>query len=134
MKTHVFWGIIPSLAGFLLTSGAIAAPTPNGRLLAAQCFQCHGPNGRSISGIDSIAGESAKEIVEEMKEMQAKALREPDIMHSQALIYTDEEIQALAGYLASLRQTGASNSLAKEEEESKCGKKDKKKCKDHDDD
>ena len=131
MKTPVLWGAIPPLVGGLLMSGALSAAEPNGRLLAAQCFQCHGQNGHSVSGIDSIAGESAQEIVEEMKEMQAKAQREPDIMHSQALIYTDEEILALAGYLASLRQTGAPSAVAKGGEAQTCKKK---KCKDDDDD
>lgn len=82
-----------------LVSGAVQS-APNGRLLASQCFQCHGPSGKSVSGIDGLAGESASEIFSEMKEMQSKALREPDIMHSQALIYTDDELRALAAALA----------------------------------
>ncbi|MEY2681384.1 MAG: hypothetical protein RL661_1615 [Pseudomonadota bacterium] len=80
-----------------------------GRLLASQCFQCHNAKGGS-TGFDRITGESVNEIVGEMKEMQAKAASEPEIMHSQALIYTDAEITALAKYLSSLSgSTSASN-------------------------
>lgn len=80
-----------------------------GRLLASQCFQCHNAKGGS-TGFDRITGESVNEIVGEMKEMQAKAASKPEIMHSQALIYTDAEITALAKYLSSLSgSTSASN-------------------------
>ncbi|WP_020396573.1 c-type cytochrome [Thiolinea disciformis] len=72
-----------------------------GRLLASQCFQCHGTNGHSRTGIDSLVGETANEIISEMREM--KASTENDIMHSQAKGYTDTEIQLLAAYLASLK-------------------------------
>lgn len=91
------------LATCLLLVGhiATAAPTPNGRLLASQCFQCHNAKGGS-TGFDSITGESVNEIYGELKEMQAKAAREPEIMHSQALIYKDDEIKALAKYLSTL--------------------------------
>lgn len=85
-----------------ITASPVIAATPNGRLLASQCFQCHGANGKSVSGIEGISGESASEIFSELKEMQAKASSEPDIMHSQAKIYTDEEIKALAAYLSKL--------------------------------
>jgi len=85
----------------LVNTNTAAAPTPNGRLLASQCFQCHNAKGGS-TGFDSITGESVNEIYGELKEMQAKAAREPAIMHSQALIYKDNEIRALAKYLSTL--------------------------------
>jgi cytochrome c553 len=49
-----------------------------------------------------------------MKEMQAKAASKPEIMHSQAMIYTDAEIYALAQYLASLSGGGSNDSGSKE--------------------
>ncbi len=73
---------------------------PDGaRLLAAQCFQCHGTDGRSRTGIDSLLGESEGEILEEMREMKQKT--KSDIMHSQAKGYTDAQIRAIAAYFAS---------------------------------
>lgn len=83
------------------------ASNTQGRLLASQCFQCHNAKGGS-TGFDRITGESVNEIVSEMKEMQAEAASEPEIMHSQALIYTDAEIYALAQYLASLSGSASS--------------------------
>lgn len=69
-----------------------------GRLLASQCAQCHGTNGSSTNSWDSIAGESASELIEEMKEIQAG--EEDLIMQAQAHGYSDAEIEALAAWLA----------------------------------
>src|SRR5678816_684404 len=54
-----------------LHAQSIAQPHP-GRLLASNCFQCHGTNGRSVAGMERIAGKSANSIYEELKEMQQK--------------------------------------------------------------
>ena len=69
-----------------------------GRLLAAQCFQCHGTEGRSVSRLESLAGE-ADEIASEMLEMKYSTNLN-DIMHRQAKGYSDSEIQAIAAYFA----------------------------------
>ena len=50
------------------TSLDAASVEVRGRLLASQCFQCHGTNGKSVNGWDSIAGESYNEIMEELEE------------------------------------------------------------------
>lgn len=81
------------------TAPAINAPD-GARLLASQCFQCHGMNGNSASGIDSIAGESAAGLVEEMLEMKYSS--EVDIMHYQAKGYSEDEIRSMATYFAAL--------------------------------
>ncbi len=86
-----------------VTTPAAAGPSA-GRLLAAQCSQCHGPDGHSLNGIDSIAGESVAEIMEEMLEMQAETKR--DIMVHQAKGYTTEQIRLIAEYLASVSGGG----------------------------
>lgn len=84
---------------FLISvTSAIAAP--NGKLLASQCFQCHGPNGKSSGEIDSIAGESANEIYNELREFKLEPKN--DIMNLQARIYTDAEMRAIANYIATL--------------------------------
>ena len=88
--------------GLMLIGGIAAAePTPNGRLLASQCFQCHNAKGVS-TGFDSITGESVSEIYNELREMRAKATTEKEIMHSQAAIYTDAEMMEIATYLSKL--------------------------------
>lgn len=87
----------------LLKAAVVCAASPDaetGRLLAAQCAQCHGTNGNSAGGIDSLAGASYGEIYNELSEMKTKT--EVKLMHYQAKGYTDEQIQAIALYLSSL--------------------------------
>jgi len=79
-----------------------------GRLLAAQCAQCHGTNGQSVNGWDSIAGETTAELVEEMMEFKSGAEDEP-IMEAQAHGYSDTEIEALAAWLATQSYSDSSD-------------------------
>ncbi len=94
-------GLIPAI---LLT--AEAAPPP-GRLLASQCAQCHGTNGRAVGGMESLSGESAREIYEEVLEMKYST-NTNDIMHRQAKGYSDAQIRLIADYYGSLNSGGGS--------------------------
>jgi sulfide dehydrogenase cytochrome subunit len=67
-----------------------------GRLLASNCFQCHGTNGY---GMEHLAGMPATELIEEMNEMKAKIVSK-DIMNVHAQAYTTEEIQLIAEFFA----------------------------------
>ncbi len=90
--------------GTTTTASGSTAPiitAPDGaRLLASQCFQCHGMNGSSASGIESIAGDNAADLVSEMLEM--KYSTKIDIMHNQAKGYSEDQIRAMATYIAAL--------------------------------
>lgn len=77
---------------------SITQPHP-GRLLASNCFQCHGTNGQSIAGMDRIAGKSANSIYEELKEMQQKPANR-NIMNVHARGYSDAQLRLLADYLS----------------------------------
>lgn len=77
---------------------AATAPHP-GRLLASNCFQCHGTEGRG--GFDRLAGKSASDIYGDMREMQAKSSGN-DIMKAHAKGYTDAELRLIADYFAKL--------------------------------
>jgi cytochrome c553 len=68
-----------------------------GRLLASQCFQCHGTNGNSVTHWDSISGESASENLEEMNEYSVS-----HIMGAQAIGYTTQEKTDLSSYIGTL--------------------------------
>ena len=81
------------------TFGAAAAP-PAGRLLAAQCAQCHGTNGNG-RGFDDLSSESASELYNELSEMKYRT-RIESIMDRQARGYTDAQLRAIADYFASL--------------------------------
>ena len=90
----------------LLLPLAGQAEPPPGRLLASQCAQCHGTNGRSVGDMDRLAGESSQELWGEMQEM--KYSRDAgDIMHRQAKGYTEDQIRLIAQYYAGASGGGA---------------------------
>ncbi len=84
-----------------------SADATGGRLLSAQCAQCHGTNGYSIGGIDSLARE-LYELSEEMAEYRGKTNNH--IMNAQAKAYTINEVNAMYNYLLPIvTQLGTSN-------------------------
>ena len=78
-----------------------ASTVPNGRLLASNCFQCHGTNGKG-PGFDRLAGKSASRLYSALKEFQA-GQEGNGIMAKHALGYTDAQLQALAQWLSTQR-------------------------------
>lgn len=91
--------------GASLTLGLLPAraqtTVPEGRLLASNCFQCHGTNGKG-PGFERLAGKRASEIVGELNEMRA-GKEGNGIMTRHAMGYTDAQIKALANYLSTQR-------------------------------
>lgn len=75
-------------------SGAPVAQPANttGRLLASNCFQCHGTLGRG--GFDSIRGGEADEVREYLRESASG-----DIMAAHAQGYTRAQLDAIVTYL-----------------------------------
>lgn len=85
-----------------------SSPTPSlssgiltGRLLASNCFQCHGTNGSG--GFDRLTGETSAEIYSELKEFSSGAEDSSGIMAAHAMGFTDTQLKAIANYFASLR-------------------------------
>lgn len=72
-----------------------------GRLLASNCFQCHGTNGKG-PGFDQINGKSVGEIYQKLKEFQA-GKEGNGIMAKHALGYTDAQLVALDKWLSTQR-------------------------------
>jgi mono/diheme cytochrome c family protein len=70
----------------------ISVANANGRLLASNCFQCHGTEG--TGGFDNIRGESASEL----KEFLTKSASS-NIMAAHAQGYTVAQLDAIAAYL-----------------------------------
>jgi cytochrome c553 len=90
------------LAALMTAAQPAAAQTsPTGRLLASNCYQCHGTNGRG-PGFEDIAGESVEKIVKELKEMRA-GKEGRGLMVKHAMGYTDEQLRELAQWLATQR-------------------------------
>lgn len=74
---------------------------PAGRLLASNCFQCHGTNGKG-PGFDTLAGKSASEIYQELREF--KSGKEGNgIMAKHAMGYTDAQLLSLSSWLSTQR-------------------------------
>jgi cytochrome subunit of sulfide dehydrogenase len=87
---------------------AVTASTPlpptgalSGRLLASNCFQCHGTNG--TGGFDSLAGKSATEIYGELREFASGKEDANGIMAAHAMGFSDAQLRSIASYFASVR-------------------------------
>ena len=103
MKTTV---IVAGCAAALLAAGVVTqawAQVPvQARNLALACFTCHGTDGRSAGGVPpSLAGQDRNYLLQQMKEFKA-GKRPATIMHQQAKGYSDEQIELIAGYFASV--------------------------------
>jgi len=84
--------------------GAVAAAAqpvePNlARSIAATCANCHGTNGRSRGGTESLAGLGKADIVRKMQEYKA-GTRPGTIMPQLAKGYTDAQIELAAEWFA----------------------------------
>lgn len=93
-------GLAAALAASLLPATAQTNPPP-GRLLASNCFQCHGTNGKG-PGFDTLAGKSASEIFEELQSFKS-GKEGKGIMAKHALGYTDAQLKLIATYLSTQR-------------------------------
>lgn len=91
------------LAGATLLVAALPASAETGRLLAAQCAQCHGTNGAG-PGFDSIAGKDPDELFHDLVEMRNRPVE--GIMDRQARGYTDAQLRSIADYLSTLPGNG----------------------------
>lgn len=96
--------LIGAGCAFALLLAPAWAQDPNAaRGLAATCFTCHGTDGHSVGGIPpSLAGQSKDYLVQQMKDFKS-GKRPATVMQQQAKGYTDEQIEVLAGYFASLK-------------------------------
>ena len=85
----------------VLASIGQAQTVPAGRLLASNCFQCHGTNGKG-PGFDTLAGKSANELYSELKEFQS-GKEGNGIMARHTMGYTDAQLRLLATWLSTQR-------------------------------
>ena len=97
------WAVLLAAALPGAALAQVAGTPPAGRLLASNCFQCHGTNGRAVSGFEKLAGMSASELKEELGEMKME--NEGGIMGVHAAAYTDAQIAAMASYFASVNSS-----------------------------
>ena len=84
-----------------VTVTASTAPPLNGRLLASNCFQCHGTNG--TGGFEKLAGKSASDIYGDLKEFASGKEDSDGIMAAHAMGFSDDQLKSIANYFSSLR-------------------------------
>ena len=87
--TPIRWGLLAALMCSTLAQAQVAQP---GRLLASNCFQCHGTGG--VGGFDRIRGSDAAEVRDYLR----KSARS-DIMAAHAQGYTSAQLDAIIAYL-----------------------------------
>lgn len=96
--------LLPIALGLLLSAPALAADqTPpvsgSAAFLAANCFNCHGTDGKTAQAIPPLAGLDKTYIADALKEYKA-GTRDATIMHQLSKGYTDEEITLISDYFA----------------------------------
>ena len=90
-----------STANVGVTVNSAAPEVLAGRLLASNCFQCHGTNGSG--GFEKLAGKSANSIYEELRGF-ASGKEDPNgIMAAHAMGFTDAQLKSISTYFASQR-------------------------------
>lgn len=87
------------IAGWENPPSVCAAHT---KVIAATCFICHGPNGKSSTAIPSLAGQEKTYFVTAMKEFK-DGKREATVMKKYALGYTNEEYDAMGEFFAKVQ-------------------------------
>lgn len=90
-----------STAKVNVTVTASTASVLNGRLLASNCFQCHGTNGSG--GFDQLTGKSASELYGDLKEFASGKEDADGIMAAHAMGFSDDQLRAIANYFSSIR-------------------------------
>lgn len=75
------------------------------RSLAATCANCHGTDGKAVSGsaVTSIAGMEKNYIVAQLKAFRSGA-RPATVMHQISKGFSDAQIEVLAGYFAAQKK------------------------------
>jgi sulfide dehydrogenase cytochrome subunit len=94
-------GFASGAALLLLAGTAHAQSAADTAVLAAQCANCHGTDGKSNGRIPTLAGRPAPSIVALMKAYKGETpVPGTTIMNRLAKGYSDEQIEALAKFFS----------------------------------
>jgi len=108
MKRTVLAGV--ALATAYGVAGTAVAEPSRGEVMTAACAQCHGTAGGNVSGFESLTGDSAAEMYDELLEQKNETSN--GIMNLQARGYTDAQLLLISEYLATVSNSdnGGGNS------------------------
>ena len=99
------------MAAFLAAGfTAIAAPAwaeTDVPVLAGNCGNCHGPDGRSPGSIPGIAGNSFAVLKAQLLAYKADEIPGTTVMNRLAKGYSDAELEAIAQDFAAIKAKGA---------------------------
>jgi cytochrome subunit of sulfide dehydrogenase len=92
-----------AFAATLLVAGVAGAQDgPTGQAMVQTCYVCHGPDGRSADAVPALMRGQKELVVRQMIEFKTDR-RPATIMNRVAKSYSDEQITAIADYLAGLK-------------------------------
>jgi cytochrome subunit of sulfide dehydrogenase len=86
----------------LAFSALASAADVHTRTISATCMSCHGPHGKSLGAIPSLAGMDKDTFVKAMIEFKS-GVRPGTIMKKHAAGYTEAEYAAMGEFFASLK-------------------------------
>lgn len=72
------------------------------KTIAATCYICHGPNGKSSGAVPSLAGQDKQYLAAAMRDFKS-GKRESTVMKKYALGYSDSEYDDLAAFFAAIK-------------------------------
>ena len=90
------------VATLLAATVAVAQDGPSGQAMVQTCYVCHGPEGRSAEAVPALLRGQKEFVVRQMIEFKTDR-RPATIMNRVAKSYSDEQIMAIADYLAVLK-------------------------------
>lgn len=93
---NFFIGSAIFLAGIV---GVQASNLNQTRYIAANCANCHGTNGNSAGGMESLSGYDREKFISVMKAFKSGE-RPATIMHQLSQGYSDEQVAAMADFFA----------------------------------
>jgi len=86
--------------GIVGLAGLAHAQDPNlARNLAATCANCHGTNGRSLGGMESLAGEPKEKLLQKLNDFRSGD-KPATIMHQIVAGYSDEQLALISAWFA----------------------------------
>jgi sulfide dehydrogenase cytochrome subunit len=92
-----------SIVALALGTAAAAPASSHGAAIANACATCHGPDGQSQGKIPSLRTLSTKDFIAALKAFRA-GTRAGTVMHRIAAGLDDADIEAVAGYFATLQK------------------------------